>query len=113
MKFPFENNEIHRLEVGLRLGEAMKSTGKKQSNISEEFNVTQQKICNWIQGRHYPDFHFILNFCYTYRVSMDWIYSGSIFNACEDPRIEEAFSLIKNVINESHKKIQNAKKAIE
>ena len=43
------------MEIGKNIAKIRKDAGLTQENFAEKYNVTQQTVSNWENGRSYPD----------------------------------------------------------
>lgn len=49
------NQVEHQRQVGFRLGEVMAARNVKPKDIEKNFNISPQRLTNWLKGRHYPE----------------------------------------------------------
>ena len=64
------------MEIGRSIAKIRKENALTQENFAEKYNVTQQTISNWENGRSYPDLDTIVQISEDFDVSLDVLMKG-------------------------------------
>ena len=64
------------MEIGKSIAKIRKDAGLTQESFAEKYNVTQQTISNWENGRSYPDLDTIVQISDDFGVSLDVLMKG-------------------------------------
>lgn len=64
------------MEIGKSIAKIRKDAGLTQESFAEKYNVTQQTVSNWENGRSYPDLDTIVQISDDFGVSLDVLMKG-------------------------------------
>ena len=66
----------HKIAVGKRLRLTIETLELRQIDVARQFGISPSKLGNWLRGVNYPETLALIEFCDTYKLTMDWFLRG-------------------------------------
>lgn len=76
MKVP--KDDKWQQQVGVRLAQSIVAIGKKPADIARLFQISQQRLSNYINGSRPLDIEIAMKLSARFGITLDWLYLGDI-----------------------------------